>query len=73
MILKLQEMLMIQLYILVIMIYLAYKPNSNQRQVNFFLSLLANNHMKVTHGKFHILLSTKNPIDLHLEGVCIEV
>ena len=27
--------------------------------------------MKVNHGKFHILLSTKNPIDLHFEGVCI--
>ena len=27
--------------------------------------------MKVNHGKFHIPLSTKNPIDLHLEGACI--
>ena len=30
-----------------------------------------NNHMKVNSGKCHILLSTKNLIDLHLEGVCI--
>ena len=27
--------------------------------------------MKVNPGKFHILLSTKNPTDVHLEGACI--
>ena len=27
--------------------------------------------MKVNPGKCHILLSTKNPIDVHLEGACI--
>ena len=30
-----------------------------------------NNHMKVNPGKCPILLSTKNAIDLHLEGACI--
>ena len=32
-------------------------------------SWLTNNHMKVNPGKSHILLSTKNAIDVHLEGV----
>ena len=27
--------------------------------------------MKVNPGKCHILLSTKNAIDVHLEGACI--
>ena len=27
--------------------------------------------MKVSPGKCHILLSTKNAIDVHLEGACI--
>ena len=27
--------------------------------------------MKVNPGKCHILLSTKNPTDVHLEGACI--
>ena len=30
-----------------------------------------NNHMKVNPGQCHILLSTKNVIDVHLEGACI--
>ena len=27
--------------------------------------------MKVNPGKCHILLSTKNPVDMHLKGTCI--
>ena len=27
--------------------------------------------MKVNPGKCHILISTKNPVDVHLEGACI--
>ena len=27
--------------------------------------------MKVNPGKYHILLNTKNPFDVHLEGACI--
>ena len=27
--------------------------------------------MKVNPGKCHILLSTKNPTDVHLEGACV--
>ena len=34
---------------------------------------LTNNHMKVNPAKCHILLSTKNPIDVHLEVACINV
>ena len=30
-----------------------------------------NNHLKVNPGKCHILLSTKNAIDVHPEGACI--
>ena len=34
-------------------------------------SWFTNNRMKVNPGKRHILLSTKNAIDVHLEGACI--
>ena len=34
-------------------------------------SWFTNNHTKVNPGKCHILLSTKNPTDVHLEGACI--
>ena len=34
-------------------------------------SWFINNHMKVNPGKCHILLSTKNTIDVILEGACI--
>ena len=34
-------------------------------------SWFTNNNMKVNPGKCHILLSTKNTIDVHLEGACI--
>ena len=34
-------------------------------------SWFTNNHIKVNAGKCHILLSTRNPIDMHLEGACI--
>ena len=34
-------------------------------------SMFTNNHMKVNPGKYHILLNTKNAIDVHLEGVRI--
>ena len=34
-------------------------------------SWFTNNHVKVNQGKFHFLLSTKNAIDVHLEGACI--
>ena len=34
-------------------------------------SWFINNHMKVNPGKYHILFSTENVIDLHLEGACI--
>ena len=34
-------------------------------------SWFTNNHMKINPGKCHILWSTKNPIDVHLEGACI--
>ena len=36
-----------------------------------FFSWFTNNHMKVNPCKCHILLSTKNAIDVHLEGACI--
>ena len=38
---------------------------------NKLFSWFINNHMKVTPVKCHILLSTKNPTDVHLEGSCI--
>ena len=34
-------------------------------------SWFTNKHMKVNPGKCHILLSTNNPIGVHLEGACI--
>ena len=33
--------------------------------------LFTNNHMKVNPEKCHILLSTKNLNDVHLEGACM--
>ena len=37
-----------------------------QSMTNKFFSWFANNHMKVNPGKCHIILSTKNFIDMHL-------
>ena len=34
-------------------------------------SWFTKHHMKVNPGKCHILISTKNPTDVHLEGACI--
>ena len=39
--------------------------------VSKLFSWFTNNHVKVNQGKFHFLLSTKNAIDVHLEGACI--
>ena len=35
-------------------------------------SWFTKNHMKVNPGKYYILLSTKNPTDVHLEAACIK-
>ena len=37
-----------------------------QSMTNKFFSWFANNHMKVNPSKCHIILSTKNFIDMHL-------
>ena len=42
-----------------------------QSTASKLFSWFANNNMKVNLGKCHILLSTKNVIDVHLEGACI--
>ena len=42
-----------------------------QSTASKLFSWFTNNHMKVNPGKCHILLSTKNAIDVHLEGACI--
>ena len=42
-----------------------------QSTASKLFSWLTNNHVKVNPGKFHFLLSTKNAIDVHLEGACI--
>ena len=42
-----------------------------QSKASKLFSWFTNNHMKVNPGKCHILLSTKNAIDVHLEGACI--
>ena len=34
-------------------------------------SWFTDNHVIVNSGKCHILLSTKNSIDVHLEGTCV--
>ena len=34
-------------------------------------SWFTDNHVIVNSGKWHILLSTKNSIDVHLEGTCV--
>ena len=42
-----------------------------QSTASKLFSWLTNIHMKVNPGKCHIILSTKNAIDGHLEGTCI--
>ena len=42
-----------------------------QSTANKLFSWFTNNHMKLNPGKCHILLSTKNAIDVHLEEACI--
>ena len=42
-----------------------------QSTASKLFSWFTNNHMKVNPGKCHILLSTKNATDVHLEGACI--
>ena len=42
-----------------------------QSTASKLFSWFTNNHMKVNPGKCHTLLSTKNTIDVHLEGACI--
>ena len=42
-----------------------------QSTASKFFSWFTNNHMKVNPGKCHILLSTKNAIDVYLERACI--
>ena len=42
-----------------------------QSTASKLFSWFTNNYMKVNPGKFHILISTKNAIDAHHEGVCI--
>ena len=39
--------------------------------VSKFFSWFTNNHMKINQDKCYILFSTKNSIDMHLEGACI--
>ena len=42
-----------------------------QSTASKLFSWFTNNHMKVNPSKYHILLSTKSPIDVHLEGTYI--
>ena len=42
-----------------------------QSRASKIFSWFTNNHMKINLGKCHILLSTTDPIDVHLEGACI--
>ena len=44
-----------------------------QSTASKLFSWCTNNHIKFTPGKCHIRLSTKNAIDVHLEGTCIRL
>ena len=42
-----------------------------QSPANTLFSWFTNSHIKVNPGKYHILLSTENLIDVHLDETCI--
>ena len=44
-----------------------------QSTASKLFSWFSNNHINVNPGKCRILLSTKNPIDVNLEGACLRL
>ena len=44
-----------------------------QSTASKLFSWCTNNHINFNPGKCHIRLSTKNTIDVHLEGTCIRL